>query len=917
MADVTRTTRFRFWLWLIRAVGVIVPRRLRADWRQEWEAELRYREKQLTEWDKLGRRAKRALLRHSLGAFMDALWLQPKRLEDEMFQDLRFGARMLAKTPGLTLVVTLTLALGIGANTAIFGLVDAALFRPLPVVEAPDQLVVIARGAYAQGALSYPDFKVLRERNEVLSDLALYMHTQVSFGNGARSEVVLGSLVSANYFDALGIKPILGRTFLPEEDNTPGAHPVVVLSHGFWRSRFNGDPALVGRTIVLNNQRFTVIGVAPAGFDGEAPPMKVNLWVPSMMTTTMMAPMPFEQGVLPDFLGDRRHELFNAIGRLKPGVALAQAQAALETINRQLEQSNPVPPEQRFDPNADRSLRLVRPRGIAIGPIRETAVTASRLLAATVIAVLLIACANVANLLLARATTRRKEIAVRLALGATRRRLIRQLLTESLLLAFIGATVGLLFAYWIKRLLLAFKPPFPSAFTFTLDLPLDGRVLGFTLLLAVATGVIFGLFPALQASRPDVVPALKDESGAEGSRRRWLNLRGALVVAQVALSLALLVSTGLFLRSLSYARQIDLGFKPDNVLEVSFNLAHQGYDDAKGGEFYRQIVERLESLPGAQSACVTNMLPLGFMALPLAVVPEGREIPPNERPFPSSFAVGPRYFETIGTPLIRGRDFTAQDTLNSTQVAIVSEKLARRLWPEIKDPGEALGRKLRIGDPDAISCEVIGVARDSKNNIFNPIDREPEPTFYRPFAQGYSSAASVVVRAVGDPGGLIPTVRREVAALDENLPAQDLQPLSETTGLATWSVRTAAVALSFFGLLGLLLASVGIYGVMSYSVARRTREIGLRMALGAEARDVVKLIVKQGMGLALIGTVTGLALAVAVTRLIASLLYGVTASDPATFAGVAVFLMIVALLACYLPARKAAKIDPMTALRRE
>src|SRR5262245_4373424 len=904
-------------LWLIRAVGVIVPQRLRADWRQEWEAELGYREGLLAEWDKIDWRNKLALLWHSLGAFMDALWLQPRRMEDEMFQDLRFGARMLAKNPGFTLIVAVTLALGIGANTAIFGLADAALFRPLPVVESPDRLVMVTRGADAWATISYPDFKVLRERNEVLSDLALYMHTQVSFGNGERSEVALGSLVSANYFDTLGIKPVLGRTLLPEEDHTPGAHPVVVLSHGYWRSRFNSDPALVGQTIILNGQRFTVVGVAPAGFDGETPPMKVNLWVPAMMTATMMMTLRFEQLVPPDLLSSRRHERFSAIGRLKPGFTLAQAQAALETINRQLEQADPIPSEQRFDPNADRSLRLINPRGIVISGIRRMAMTASILLAATVITVLLIACANVANLLLARATTRRKEVAVRLALGATRWRLIRQLLTESVLLSLIGATAGLLFAYWIKQLLLAFKPPFPSAFTFTLDLPLDGRTLGFTLLLAVATGVIFGLFPALQASRPDVVPALKDEGGAEGSHRRWLNLRGALVVAQVALSVALLISTGLFLRSLRYAQQIDLGFKPDNVLEASFNPALQGYDEAKGKEFYRQIVERLERLPGAQSACVTNMLPLGFVALGAPVTPEGREIPPNERPFPSSFSVGPRYFETIGTPLIRGRDFTAQDTINSTKVTIVSEKLARRLWPEIKDPGDALGKRVRVGDPNAISCGVIGVAKDSKNNIFNSIDREPGPTIYRPFTQGYSSAASLVVRAVGDPGDLIPALRREVAALDENLPAQDLQPLSETTGLATWSARTAAAALSFFGLLGLLLASVGIYGVMSYSVARRTREIGLRMALGAESRDVVKLIVKQGMGLALIGTLTGLALAAAATRLIASLLYGVTATDPATFAGVAIFLMIVALLACYLPARKATKIDPMVALRHE
>src|SRR5262245_18781082 len=836
---------------------------------------------------------------------------------EDLWQDFRYGVRMLVKNPGFTLVVTVTLALGIGANTAIFGLVDAALLRPLPVVAAPDQVVKLIRGADAWATISYPDFKVLRERNEVLSGLALYNQEQISFGNGDRSEVVLGSLVSANYFDTLGIKPALGRTFLPEEDHTPGAHPVVVLSNGFWRSRFNSDPALIGQTVVLNARRFTVVGVAPAGFDGESPPIKVNLWVPVMMASALIMPPPWERQIPQDLLSDRRQEPFSAIGRLKPGVSIAQAQAALETINRQLEQTDPIPPERRFDPNADRSIRLIHARGINNSNIRGMAVTAARLLASTVITVLLIACANVANLLLARASTRRKEIAVRLALGATRWRLIRQLLTESVLLALAGAAAGMMLAYWINQLLMALKPPFPSAYTFTLDLSLDGRSFGFTLLLAVATGVIFGLIPALQASRPDVVPALKDESGAEGARARRLNFRSALVITQVALSLALLISTGLFLRSLRYAQQIDLGFKPDHVVEVSFDLRLQGYSEAKGREFYRQIVERLETLPGAQAACVTNQLPLGFMALGSAVVPEGRDIPPNERPYANSFSVGPRYFETIGTPLLRGRDFTAQDTINSTRVAIVSEKLARRLWPEIKDPAEALGKRLRAGAQDLITHEVIGVAKDSKNNIFNSIDREPEPTIYRPFAQNYSSTASVVVRAGGDPRGLISAVRREVAALDENLPAQDLQPLTETTALATWSARTGAVALSFFGLIGLALACVGIYGVMSYSVARRTREMGLRMALGAQTRDVMYLVVKQGLRLTLIGTVIGLALAVAATRLIAGLLFGVTATDPATFAGVALLLIFVALLACYLPARKATKIDPMTALRHD
>ena len=831
---------------------------------------------------------------------------------EELLQDLRIGVRVLRKHPGFTLVVTATLALGIGANTAIFGLVDALLLRPLPVVKAPGELVLLMRGDGQGPTLSYPDFTVLRERNEVLSDLALYTQAPISFGNNVRSEVVLGAVVSANYFDVLGITPSFGRAFLPEEDRTPGAHPVVILNYSFWQSRFNSDRSLVGQTIVLNNQRFTVVGIAPPGFDGETHPMKVSMWVPVMMMSTMR----WEPGTN-DPLSDRHNENFGAIGRLKQGVSVAQAQAALETINRQLEQSDPPPTGRNFNPNNDRSLRLISPQGIMIGSIREMAVISSRLAGATVLTVLLIACANVANLLMARAARRRKEVAVRLAMGATRWRLIRQLLTESVLLALIGATAGLFLAYWINQLLMAFKPPFPPPFTFALDLSFDIRTFVFTFLLAVATGVIFGLVPALQASKPDVLPALKDESNVESPRVRSLNLRNVLVVTQVALSLALLISTGLFLRTLSYARQIDLGFKPDHVLEVSFNLRLQGYNEAKGREFYQQIIERLERLPGVQTVSVSNLLPLGFIWLSTPVVPEDREIPPDNRVFAGDVSVGSKYFETIGTPLLRGRDFSGQDTTKSTPVAIVSEKLAHSLWPEINDPGEALGKRLRVGRSNPVSCEVIGVVKDSRNNIFNRIDREPEPTIYRPFAQNYSALASLIVRTDSDPRGLTSAVRREVAALDENLPPQNLQPLSETVSLASWSARTGATVLGVFGLLGLALAAIGIYGVMSYSVSRRTREIGLRMALGAETGDVIKLIVKQGMVLALIGAVIGVMLAVAVTRLLASLVYGVTATDPATFAGVVLFVIAVAVLACYLPARRATKVDPMIALRCE
>jgi predicted permease len=898
-------------LWLIQLIGVIVPRRLRADWRQEWEAELRNRETLLAEWDRLDGRNKLDLVRRSIGAFRDALLLQPRRLEDEMFQDLRHGVRMLLKNTGFTAVAVFCLALGIGANTAIFGLIHAAFLRPLPAAE-PERIVTLAR--VSDMAISYPDYAFLRDSNDVLSGLAAHFPIVVGFGDGARSEVVLGSLVSGNYFEVLGIKPVLGRAFLPEEDRTPGTHPVVIISHNFWQSRINSDPNVIGRTVVLNNHPFTVIGVAPAESDSLNPPIKTNLWVPVMMHRQAM------RGgwiVIDDLLNNRQFP-FGVIGRLKPGVSLAQAQAALELLNRQNELANPLPSNQPQDPNIDRSIRLAHPQGSLSGPGRQWGETASILVSAIVITVLLIACANVANLLLARASTRRKEIAVRLALGASRLRLIRQLLTESVLLALLGAGAGLLMAYWINQLLMAFQPPFPPPYTFSIDLYLDARTVGFAFLLALITSVLFGLAPALQASKPDLVPELKDEGGAEGRRRRRFNLRDVLVIAQVALSLVLLIGAGLFIRSLRYAQQIDLGFEPDKVLETSFDLNLQGYDEVRGREFYRQIIERLERLPGVQSASVTNIPPLGFLRPSTAVEPQDRDILPNERPTVGLFTAGRRYFETIGTPLVRGRDFTAQDGAESPSVAIVSENLARSLWPEMKEIGEALGKRFRVmTGPSATQCEIIGIAKDSKNFIFNRLDAPPPPAIYRPFAQNYSAAASLIVRASGDPRDLIPSVRREVAALDQNLPPTNIQPLIENVRLALWSARTGVVVLGIFGLLSMALAAIGIYGVMSYMVARRTREIGVRMALGAQADDVLKLVVRQGLRLALIGAAAGLALAFAATRLTRSLLYGVGPTDPATFAGVALFLIVVALAACYLPARRATRVDPLAALRHE
>jgi predicted permease len=896
----------RFWLWLIRAIGLIVPRRLRAGWLREWEAELSHREAMLAEWDRLDFRSKLDLLRRSTSAFWDALWLQPKRLEDEMFQDLRYGARMLAQGRGFTVAAVLCLALGIGANTAIFSLASAVLWRPLPV-ERPDQLVEIIRGDGMSGnTLSHPDYLAINERNDTLAGLAISSLIELSFSHGGQSQMITGELVSGNYFDLLGAQPMLGRAFLPEEDRSPGAYPVVVVGHDFWQSQFGGDPLLAGKTIRLNNQRYTVVGVAPSGFRGTNAPFAPAVWLPVMMVE---ATMTVRQ--TPPPLNDRGHE-FATIGRLKPGVSLEQAQAQLETLNRQLELANPLPAGRTRGGDADRSLKLVRSQGLIV-PLRPMAKTATALLSAVVGLVLLIACANVANLLLARAAARRKEIAVRLALGAGRMRLIRQLLTESFLLALLGAAAGLLIAFWINRALMALEPPVPAAWNFQIDLRLDAAALGFAALLTSVTALLFGLAPALQASKPDLVPALKDEAPAPamGRRyRRWLSLRNSLVVAQVAVSLVLLVGAGLFIRSLQHVQRLDLGFKTEDRLALSFNLAMQGYDEVKTREFVARAIERLAALPGVESASAANTLPLGVMGFGAPVEIEGRPTPPDARPtFAENQLVGLDYLRTMGTRLVRGRDFTARDTATAQRVAIINERMASRFFPN-EDP---LGKRLRVGEPDAPFCEIVGVAQD----VTFSLGENPGPAVYRPLAQQSSRWLTLVVHTKGDPKAQIAAVRSAVQAIDDNLPAQEIKTLKEIVGLQFWPARMLAGLLAVLGSAGLLLASVGVYGVMSYAVAQRTREIGVRMAMGAQARDVLKLIVGQGLGLALAGAAIGLALSAVATRFLSSLLYGVSATDPATFAGVALFLIGVALLACYLPARRATKVDLLAALRRD
>jgi len=906
-----KTNGFRFWICLIALIGVIVPRRLRAHWRREWEAELRHREAMLADWDRLDWGAKLDLFQRSASALWDALWLQPKRLEDEMFQDLRYGVRMLAQGRGFTVAAVLCLALGIGANTAIFSLASAVLWRPLPV-ERPGQLVEIIRGDGMNGnTLSHPDYLAICERNDTLAGLAISSLTELSFGHGKQSQMIAGELVSGNYFDVLGVRPALGRAFLPEEGRTPGTHPVVVVSHDFWQNQLGADPRLVGKTIRLNNQQYTVVGVAPSGFRGTDAPFGPVVWIPVMM---IEATMTVRQ--TPPPLNDRGYE-FAAIGRLKPGVSLEQAQAQLETLNRQLDIADPLPADRMRYADADRSLKLVRAQGL-IAPIRPMANWATALLSTVVGLVLLIACANVANLLLARAAARRKEIAVRLALGAGRMRLIRQLLTESFLLALLGAVAGLLIAFWINQALMALEPPVPAAWNFQIDLRLDAAALGSTVLLTFVTALLFGLAPALQASKLDLVTALKDEAPtlARGPRYpRWLSLRNALVVAQVAVSLVLLVGAGLFIRSLQHVRRLDLGFKTEDRLALTLDPAQQGYDEAKTREFIAQAVERLNAAPGVEWVSAANFLPLGVLRLGAQIEVEGRPTPPNARPtFGADQVVGLNYLRTMGTRLVRGRDFTARDTAGAPRVVMINEWMARHLFPN-EDP---LGKRLRIGAPsaplsDAPLCEIVGVVEDVNFNL----GERSGPVVYRPLAQHAFHSITLIVHTKGDPKAQIAAVRSAVQAIDENLPAQEIKTLEEIVGLQFWPARMLAGLLAVLGSVGLLLASVGVYGVMSYAVAQRTREIGVRMALGAQPRDVLKLIVRQGVGLALAGAAIGLALSFAATRLIASLLYGVGAADPITFIFVPSFLLGVAVVACYLPARRGTKVDPILALRSE
>jgi predicted permease len=814
-----------------------------------------------------------------------------------LLQDLRYGARMLLKKPGFTAVAALTLALGIGANTAIFSLIDAVLLKTLPVKD-PEQLVALSSvmGAGERRlSFSYPAFHDLRERNQVFAEIFAYDGLALNLSAGDQTERVSGQLVSGNFFSGLGVRPLLGRVFSAEDDKTPGAHPVAVLGHNFWQRRFASDPAVVGKTIHLNGHPFTVVGLAPPGFFGVEVGASPEVWVPMMMQP------PLSNGE--DRLSMRNNFGIKIMARLKPGVSEQQARVATDLLNQQI---NSEAPAGRLRDFLLRQHIELQPASKGLSSLRTQFKQPLLILMGMVGLVLLIACANVANLLLARAATREKEIAVRLALGASRFRLARQLLTESLLLSLFGGLLGLLFAFWATDLLVNLAP----RSLFTLELQPDLRVLGFNLGVAVLTGILFGLAPAIQTTRPDLTSALKSEIPTLAVAGGRFELRKMLVIAQVALSLLLLVGAGLFVRTLQNLKRLDLGFRADKVLLLSMNPGLNGYTPDQTRNFYAQLLERVKTLPGVQSASMANHPLLGGASID-GVSIEGYQPQPGQDMSTTGKQVEPGFFDTMGIPLLLGRDFASSDGPSAPKVAIINETFARSFWGN-ENP---IGRRIGVGSrtPDS---EIIGVIKDTKyRNLKEQIPR----TVYVPFAQaGVRTAERTLhVRTAGEPKNLIAAIRREAKALDKDLPIYNVRTFTELTAEAMSQERVIATLSSFFGLLALLLASIGLYGVMAYAVARRTREIGIRLALGAKTGDVLRLVVRQGMALVVIGLVIGLAGALALTRFIAGQLYGVGATDPATFVTISLLLATVAFVACYLPARRATKVDPMIALRCE
>jgi predicted permease len=935
---------FRFWFWLIRLIGVIVPRRLRADWRREWEAELRHREEMLAQWDRLDWRTKLDLLRRSTSAFWDALWLQPKRLEDEMFQDLRFGARMLLKSKGFTMVAVFSLALGIGANTALFSVVDAVLIRTLPVSE-PERLVLFEwraglpfrtngmdgtwyepPGTNQASLFRYDVFEKMRQARAAapespLSDLFAFAPVGVTAVVGDQAENVNGQAVSGGYYSGLRVQPILGRA-ITDEDDKPGVAPVAVLSFQFWQERFGANPAAIGQQLKLNKQSFTIIGVTPPAFTGT---LQVGY---SPAVTVPIACEPLLRGADSDMAtaNNPGYWWLDLMGRLKPGATYEQARESLNGAFQAAALEVMPPPSKEDEPaqlDPKDYPRLVAQSGSRgmLDDRREYSATIYGLFIVVAL-VLLIACANVANLLLARATLRGAEISVRLAVGAGRLRLIRQLLTESLLLAALGGAVGVVFAFWGKSALVALTDKNSGLLPSGVDLSLNWRVLAFTFAVSLLTGVLFGLAPAWRATSQDLATAIKQGRRTTGAVSR---LSKGLIVAQVALSLLLLVGAGLFIRTLYNLQKVNLGFNQENLLLFTLQPKQGGYEDERLSQFYQRLFDRLDNLPGVRAATFMRTPLIAGGAWGNDILLPGETEKTAARHNTHRQTGRENYFAVMEISLLRGRGFTAQDDERGRFVAIVNQAFARRFFPN----DDALGKRVTFRYSKR-EVEIVGIVADTK---YRRQREEARPLLYTPWRQEVAEIGRMcfALRTAGEPTALAATARQVVRELDGNLPVTEVTTQTARSQATLGQERLYTRLLTFFGALALLLAAIGLSGVLAYSVAQRTNEIGIRMALGAQAHDILRLVIGQGMKLVLLGLAGGALGGYALKQLLdsqyfasgawqrqmAEQLYGVKVTDPLTFTVIASLLALVALIACWLPARKAAQVDPLDALRHD
>jgi putative ABC transport system permease protein len=821
-----------------------------------------------------------------------------------IIQDIRYALRGLRKAPGFAIIAILTLALGIGANTAIFTVVNAVFFNPIPVhdpknlveIFTVDQRKFLGLGDNNNFPNSWPNAQDIQRRAQSFSGVTIYTFTPVSMTINGQPDQYFAQLASGNFFDLLGVPAAMGRTFRPEEDSETGAGPVIVLNYGFWQRKFAGNPGVIGQSVLLNGQGFTIVGIAPKGFQGTGVIGGPDMWIPMSMHDQILT------GFVKTLFNERRYLGFNAVARLKDGVRPEQAKAELRAIASDLEQAFPLA-------NKGRSFTFQPLLESSIAPNqRNLFQRAGALLMVVVGIVLVIACFNIANLLLARAAGRKREISIRVAIGASRSRIVTQLLTEAMVLALAGGLLGLGLAYLGRDLMWKFRPPFlPDS---GLSLSLDSHVLIFTIVVAVGTGLLFGLVPALQSSRPDLVSELKERAGSDLRKGGRFNFRDLLIAVQVGVCLIALVGAGLFLLSLRNAHEMDPGFDTHNLAMLTFDLGAMNYDPVRAREFERRALEAAQNTPGVKAAALSNTVPLFNGGFGRTLFREGDDQNNGQSGQVSQVSVvSPEYLQAMGIPMVRGELFDSTVREDSPRVAIINETAARQLWPN-QDP---IGKRF-IFFRDKDYTRVIGIVHDSK---YNTLGEDPRPYIYTPLIQNPQPAMTLFFRTYGDPRTVLSAVRSKVQEMDRNLPLTNVWPIGEVISQSLWAASFGASLLSVFAVIAMVLCAVGIYGVIGYSVGQRLREFGIRLALGAQPRDVLLMVLRHSSLILLAGLLPGMILAFIAARFITAFLYGVNPNSPVAFLVTAVILAGVGLFASYIPARRAAKVDPMVALHYE